>query len=237
MSRLSTYLRTRHDPFTSLVLVVPVFVVYHLGVLFIDLRNGVDLVSYFTAAILQEGELVYAGTMIGVALAILVAGAILRERGVLKPAALGPVLIESTVWAAGMVVLVGWATTRIFAFQTGHPPLGVLDKIVMAAGAGLHEELVFRVALYAGLGHLLLLRDKGNKEAPTWKAWGIAGLVSSVAFSAIHYVGPFADPFTAISFTFRALAGVYLASLYHVRGLAVAVYTHALYDLMVFFIL
>ena len=51
-SRIVTYFRERHDPLTSLVLTVPVFLIYHLGILLIDIKNGVDLVSTLTFAVL-----------------------------------------------------------------------------------------------------------------------------------------------------------------------------------------
>ena len=51
-------------------------------------------------------------------------------------------------------------------------------------------------------------------------------LLSSLAFSAFHYLGPFGDTFTFNSFTFRFLAGVLLGAIYLSRGLAVSVYTH-----------
>jgi Type II CAAX prenyl endopeptidase Rce1-like len=229
---LRGYVTRRYDPLTSLVLTVPVFLVYHLGILFIHVRNGVDLVSALTFALLEHSVGAYVGVTLGVAGALVGAGLWLRKKGTIRPARLAPVLLESIVLAVVMTLLVGWATGKIFAQQTGPAPLGVLDKIVLAAGAGFHEELVFRVALFAGgawvLSRLPLL--------PRFAAVGIAALVSSLVFSGVHYVGSMGDTFTLVSFTFRALSGLYLCAIYRLRGFAVAVYTHALYDLLVFFV-
>jgi membrane protease YdiL (CAAX protease family) len=60
-----------------------------------------------------------------------------------------------------------------------------------------------------------------------------AFLLSSVAFSLVHYLPPAGDPWSFGSFTFRSLAGLAFATLFKLRGFAVAVYTHAFYDVFV----
>jgi primosomal protein N' (replication factor Y) len=64
---------------------------------------------------------------------------------------------ESVVLAVVMLFTVGWATQQIFDAQTGPHAMGPLEKLVMACGAGFHEELMFRVVLFAG-GALALER-------------------------------------------------------------------------------
>ncbi len=226
------YLRHRHDPLTGLLLTVPVFLLYHLGILLIDLRNGVDLVSGLTFQLLEQSLPAYVGVTFAYAAAIALAVYVLRRRGKVRPAELLPVLGESAVLAVVMVFLVGWATNQLFDWQAGPRAMGPVEKLVMSAGAGFHEELVFRVGLFAG-GTWLLAKLAKVAE---WKAAVVAAVGSSLAFSAIHYVGPFGDPFQLTSFTFRAIAGLYLAAVYRFRGFAVAVYTHAIYDVIVFFL-
>lgn len=227
------YLKHRHDPLTSLLLTVPVFLIYHLGILLIDLRNGVDLVSGLTFTLLEQSLWAYLGVTGGYAVVIALAVFILRRQGKIKPAEFLPMLGESAVLAVLMAFLVRWTTHQIFDWQIGGTTMGPLEKLVMAAGAGFHEELVFRVGLFAGGSWLL---QKAAK-VPEWKASVVTALLSSLVFSAIHYIGPFGDDWSIVSFTFRALAGLYLATVYRFRGFAVAVYTHAIYDVLVFFIL
>lgn len=226
------YLKHRHDPLTGLLLTIPVFLLYHLGILAIDLRNGVDLVSTLTFELLDRSMLGYVGVTLGYAAAIVVAAYVLRRRGTIKAAELLPTLGESIVLALLMFFLVGWATHQLFDWQVGQRAMTPLDKLVMAAGAGFHEELVFRVGLFAG-GTLALNKLARLSEAKS--AW-IAAIGSSLIFSAIHYLGPLGDEPQLISFTFRFLAGLYLAAVYRFRGFAVAVYTHAIYDVIVFFL-
>lgn len=225
-----SYLRRRHDPLTSLVLTVPVFLVYHLGILVVPGRNGVDWVSGATLALLDRSGLAYVGVTLAYAAGLLGAGLWLRGRSQVRPAALWPVLGEGLLWALLMMGTVGWATGVLVGAQAGAAPAGPLTKVVMAAGAGFHEELVFRVGLFGGGAHVLR-----RLALPRVGAFAVAGVGSSLLFSAAHYVGPMGEAVGLASFAFRFLAGAFLAAVYWFRGFAVAVYGHALYDLMVFF--
>ncbi|MBN8609064.1 MAG: CPBP family intramembrane metalloprotease [Deltaproteobacteria bacterium] len=233
-----------YDPLTSLVLTMPVFLVYHLGLLLTDLRNGADLVTGLMVQVLDRSLLGYVALTLSVAVGVALAGRHLRKRDhhALEPKALVPVIAESTVWSFVMLVSVGWLTAQIVGvwlsmdhaplLQLGPRTLGPLERIVMSAGAGFHEELVFRVGLFGG-GALALER---LAKLSTTRAALIAALVSSLLFSAVHYVGALGDGFTIASFLFRFFMGLAFAALYRFRGLAVAVYTHTIYDLLVFFV-
>ncbi len=224
------YLRTRHDPLTSLVLTIPVFLLYHLGILAIDLRNGADLISSVTMLLVRDTR-VYVGVTLGFTAALGVAAWLLRKRGRLRPARLPWVLTESLVLALVMMFTVGWLAAKV-PVQTGPAPGGFFTRLVMAAGAGFHEELVFRVGLFAGGAWIL------DKRVPKLGAFGaalVAALVSSLLFSLAHYLGSLGDVFTLQSFAFRLLAGLFLCAVYRWRGFAVAVWTHFLYDVFIFF--
>ena len=233
------YFKHRPDPLTSLVLTIPIFLIYHLGILLIDKRNGVDLISSLAFGLLERSQAAYMGVTVAFCAGIAIAVWALRRTGKLQPVALLPIVIESTLLAVLMTVSIGWATQQltqgaIVALQLAEDPraLGPIEKLVMAAGAGFHEELVFRAIAFAGLAWLLAKA----LEWPKWRAALVAALVSSLLFSAVHYIGELGDDFTISSFTFRFLTGIYLAGVYKYRGFAVAVYTHAIYDMMVFFI-
>jgi membrane protease YdiL (CAAX protease family) len=61
----------------------------------------------------------------------------------------------------------------------------------------------------------------------------VAFVVSSVLFSLAHHVGPYGEPLDLGALTYRFLAGLVFASLFYFRSFAIAVYTHALYDIYV----
>lgn len=225
------YLTHKHDPLTGLVLTIPVFLVYHLGLLLIDLRNGVDLVTDLTMSLLERSLLAYVGLTLAIAVGLVAALWFLRRKkdARFRPRELVPVIVEGLVLAIVMMFTVGWATQQLLPGQAGPTPLSPLEKVIMSCGAGFHEEIVFRAGLFGGGAWLLARRLSETRSAL------IAMLVSSVLFSAIHYVGPLGDTFTLQSFLFRTLAGVFFVAVYHYRGFAVGVYTHTIYDLIVMF--
>ena len=103
-----------------------------------------------------------------------------------------------------------------------------LPRIVGFVGAGVYEEVLFRLCLLPicyGLLRLLLL--------PAKAATILAVIAVSVVFSYAHFIGPAADPWTLFSFTFRVLAGLFFAVLFVLRGFGVAAGCHAVYDLLV----
>lgn len=240
-SRALSRLLEPHDPLTSLVLTMPVFLVYHLGLLLTDLRNGADLVTGLMVQLLDRSLVGYVALTVGVAVGIVLVGRRLRASHHVEPRALVPVLGESLVWSLVLLFSVGWLTAQIFGaswattgaelLQLGPRTLGPVERVVMAAGAGFHEEIVFRVGLFGG-GTLALERIGW----PAWRAALVAALGSSLIFSAVHYVGSLGDAFTLSSFAFRFFMGLAFAALFRFRGFAVAVYTHTLYDLLVFFV-
>lgn len=232
-----------HDPLTSLVLTMPVFLVYHLGILLTDLRNGADLVTGLMVQLLDRSLLGYVALTLAIAVGIVLAGRRLRASHHVELRALGPVLAESSVWSIVLLVTVGWLTAQLVGVAWGMPAgqllqigpraLGPLERVVMASGAGFHEELVFRVLLFGG-GAAALERWA---RLSAWKAGLAAALGSALLFSTVHYLGALGDAFSLTSFTFRFFMGLAFAALYRYRGLAVAVYTHTIYDLLVFFVL
>lgn len=232
LSKARAWLRKGHEPLAGLYLTIPVFLLYHVGILFVSTRNGADLVSGVTLRLLHSSKPAYVAVTLAFAVGLIVAVQVLRRTSRLKVSEWLPMLGESLVFAFVVPFTAAWATQKLFTLEIGTHSMGTFEKLVMAAGAGFHEELLFRVVLFGGLA--LLLETVGKLS--TAKAAVLAALVSALAFSGVHYIGPFGEDFLLLSFTYRALAGVLLAALYWWRGFAVAVYTHVFYDLMVFFL-
>ena len=105
---------------------------------------------------------------------------------------------------------------------------GFLGTISCYLGAGIYEELLFRlILLNLGIGLLAWMRA-GPKSSV------IGGVVvTSLLFSAAHYIPPSGDPFRWLTFLFRFLAGVFFAVLFRYRGFGIAAGTHAFYDVLV----
>jgi len=149
----------------------------------------------------------------------------------------GRVLGEAFLHALWLGPLVGLLVRGALGFAglsaaTADLRAGVADPVwlpfLMSVGAGLWEELVFRLGLMAGLAFLLTRR---GVLAPRG-AMGVALVVSSLVFALYHHVGDAGEPFALDRFAFRAAAGTILGLLFALRGLAVVVYMHVFYDLL-----
>jgi hypothetical protein len=103
-----------------------------------------------------------------------------------------------------------------------------LEPIITFVGAGIYEEVLFRLLLIFLLSCVL----KGA-EVPALLATPLVTVASALLFSAAHHVGPYGEPFDGYVFLFRALAGLYFALLYQVRGFGIAVGAHVGYDILV----
>ncbi|MDX1683215.1 MAG: CPBP family intramembrane glutamic endopeptidase [Phycisphaeraceae bacterium] len=100
-------------------------------------------------------------------------------------------------------------------------------KIVLSIGAGLYEELVFRLFAIATI-HLLLADVLGVPDVTA----AVAAVVgSAVLFGLYHF--PSVAEFQWSRMIFFSLAGLYFAGIYLLRGFGVAVAVHAFYDIAV----
>lgn len=122
--------------------------------------------------------------------------------------------------------------TPFFAIG-GMPDQGIFLNAVHSIGAGVYEELLFRLGLLSALFALFRL-NSATLDSSSWLAAGAAVVVSAVVFSGFHH-WPSGEPFVLSTFVFRSIAGVLLGVLFIFRGLGVAVYTHAAYDLLLVF--
>lgn len=102
-----------------------------------------------------------------------------------------------------------------------------LRDFILYCGAGVYEELVFRVIL---LGLLMLVFTKllhlEHAHAAVW-----AVIAGALIFSAFHHIGN--DDFRIGVFLQRVFAGLYFAAVYFNRSFGVAAASHALYDILV----
>ena len=219
---------------TSLILVFPLFIIYQVGVLFtLPMLNGADFVTtllFASLGLTLKGYLLFlASVVVAFALAL----ALLKRKQQFNGRVFLPVILESSIYALTMGSLIILVMTKVLGVSptlaVGLPEQGLLTRVVMSLGAGVYEETVFRLGLLSGCA-AIFDRLLGMSR---WAALASAFLLSSVVFSLVHYLPPTGDPFGFGSFTFRLLAGVAFATLYKLRGFAVAVYTHAFYDIFV----
>jgi membrane protease YdiL (CAAX protease family) len=104
----------------------------------------------------------------------------------------------------------------------------MLARLTLSLGAGLYEELLFRVVLVALIANGFRLLGAGRGTAGV-----IATILGALLFSAFHHIGAFGEPFRLEAFVFRTIAGIAFSALYLTRGFGITAWTHALYDVAV----
>ena len=112
-----------------------------------------------------------------------------------------------------------------------------LANIVTGIGAGIYEELVFRLILICIL--MVFFQDLLKLRHQTSIIFSV--LISAALFSAHHHwfftSGVYHGlPFDWTAFSFRTIAGIYFAILFAIRGFGITAGTHAFYDILAIFI-
>jgi hypothetical protein len=111
-----------------------------------------------------------------------------------------------------------------------------LADIVTSIGAGIYEELVFRLVLIC----LLIIVFQNIFQVDHKNAIIFSVLASAALFSAYHHIDIFSgqptEPFNSTVFGFRVVAGIYFAIVFATRGFAITAGTHAFYDIIVVFV-
>lgn len=231
---LKRYLKRSREPYTAALLVLPLFVIYQIGILSTGgLRNGADFMTDLLFLASGYDWTTYLIINAGMLAVFVVAVLVLRKKGKFQLRVWPWVVLESTVYAmflgSAVITLMRNLQLDQLPFSAGGLPMDLWDAFILSLGAGIYEETVFRVAL---MGGLFLL----GTRALRWSKWVsavAAVIVSSLAFSWVHHIGPLGEDFVFQAFAFRFLAGALLAIIYHLRGFAVVVYTHAIYDILV----
>ena len=229
IDQFNQYLRRTSSTANSFLLLVPWLIFYNVGLLISEFQamSGVDPVT--RALFNFGGKPLFLGLNF---LLILAAFLVWRKgrKGTQPLTPVDPITIsaEAAIYSSIVSVTVLQVLAEVPYLSTGLDPDGTLSKLVLASGAGLYEEILFRAILISLL--IVFLETIGTKTA--WLTIFLAVLISSVLFALAHYVG--AESFHWYTFLYRTCAGVLFAVLYMVRGIAVAVYTHIFYDMFVF---
>jgi hypothetical protein len=237
------YWRSARAPRYSLSFALPLLIAYEALAFFLSrmevaqVRNGADVLlkSLFVALGGREGLALFGLVLVG-------GGAVLvwrdvQRRGRVRPGYFLLMAGEAIVYALLFGVVAATLTGlllpslstvisanyagRVVATEWSFP-----TQLMISLGAGIYEELLFRVLLVSGL---VLVGTRVFRWSST-QAGILAVLLGAAIFSAFHYLGPYGEPFALASFTFRTVAGLLFSTLYILRGFGITAWTHALYD-------
>jgi len=139
-------------------------------------------------------------------------------------------LLESAVYALALMVSVSFVLRWQLAVPAAPGDFGDLwRKSISAAGAGVYEEFVFRGAILYGFTFITV--NVLRMQRPI--ALAVSILAAAAVFSAAHFITP-GEATDWITFRFRFVAGVLLSLIVLKRGLGVAIWSHAIYDVWAF---
>ncbi|MCB9874693.1 MAG: CPBP family intramembrane metalloprotease [Planctomycetaceae bacterium] len=245
-SLLARYWNESVRPLVSLAFVAPMIVAYEGGLIALGpqaMRNGADV---WLRQLLE-----WLGFSQYFLLPALTCGLLLgwhhlnQERWSIRWTTLYGMLFESMAFG-GILLVLAQTQQGVFGAITSDATLALsaqntkaFGQFVAYFGAGIYEELMFRVMLFPALAALLRLVG-----TPRRTSWVVAIFFSSLAFAAAHYqldlmignfhlVTSYGDSFEWSSFLFRFGAGVFFSTLLLARGFGIAAGAHAFYDILV----
>jgi hypothetical protein len=234
------YWEVSREPLEILAFLLPLLVIYELGLAW-WLRSGphlmankahgglVDLFRMVGVRAEDLGLPLLSLPMVGLVLTLVVWHVLRRRPWRVDLGVVGGMAVESAVLCVPLLPL-GMLVSRWGAGMSA-PDVGdggTLSRVAMAAGAGIYEELVFRLALMSAIH--MLLSDVGGWRGPG--SWIASAAAAAVAFALYHPLQSADGGFATWRFLFLVAGGCWFGLLFHWRGFGIAAGTHAAYDLM-----
>lgn len=238
------YWHESRRPLTSLVFIAPLLVIYEAGVLLpagFSARNGVDV---WLRTLLDWIGLGQYFLLPALTVCILLGWHhTTRQPWRVSWPVLGRMAVECLLLAICLraILEVQYVLLQSLVRVPGETPVLAVDRagsaggmaervgnLIMFLGAGIYEELLFRLILLSGA--IWGLRRLGVK--PLWSVV-YAVVATSLVFAAAHYVGPYRESLDLGSYLFRFVAGVFFCVLFVYRGFGIAAGAHAGFDILI----
>lgn len=238
-SGISNYWQDAQRPLTCLLFLLPLIAVYEIGVWLIagseagSIRNGADYWMRSWLSAWGLGQWLLLPTLV---IVVLLSWHLIRKHPWrVNPETMLGMSAESVLLAV-VLMAVGQVHQLLFLSlaspEAAPTPLmlatGDLSRAISFVGAGVYEEVLFRLLLlpvvYGGFRIL---------ECPPKFSAAMAAISTAFVFALAHHVGPNADAFNAFAFSFRLAAGTFFAAIFLLRGFGITVGCHAAYDLLV----
>lgn len=238
----AAYAELSTRPLHVLVFLAPLLAIYEVGSVLYLSNPSTGLVETISARRMISAFFEAFGAfglyLPGLALAtvLLVWHVLRKDPWTIHVPVLPVMAMESVVWTIPLVVLAmllprlapmaGWEGVALAGADIRE--LSWQARLTISIGAGLYEELVFRVVAIA-LVHLLLVDVLGAGRKPGAIA---AVVVAALAFALYHDLSTPTGGVNIPLAIFLMAAGLYFGLLYIWRGFGIVVAVHALYDIV-----
>ena len=233
---IKNYVVSTKTPLYSLVFTLPLFFIYELGIIFantndlISLRNGADSIMRETLEIFGIFGFYGIGAifLLSAIIVFLFHKKYLHEI-IFKIDYLFLMMVESFFWSILLFLFMSFILKNSHLLILGNHSKILIQQVILSVGAGIYEELVFRVLLIAVISFIVGFVFQWTGALKN----SLAMVISAALFSYFHFVGEFGDWFSFDIFMIRFFAGIALGSLYFIRGFGITAWTHSIYDLIV----
>jgi membrane protease YdiL (CAAX protease family) len=218
-------------PLESLVFLLPLILLYEVGSFHLDPSLIVDGQNRVVAfQLLRTFFELFGPTgrwMPGLAVVAILLGVQISSRRPwrVRPLAIPGLYAQAVLWS---LPLVAASKLLILTANTG-TSRSLWSDMVLSIGAGVYEELVFRLILIC----LVVMIGSDLLRLPAGRTTLAAVLISAALFAAHHHPPVGSEPFETARFAFRLMAGIYLGAIFVYRGYAVAAGTHVAYNVTV----
>jgi len=227
-----TYIEDARRPLHSLMFLLPLILAYEVGAVYVDHAGPIaqqdrviayHLMQIFFSLFGATG-IFLPGVMIIIIL--LVTHYFSGQPWRVRMTTLLGMLGESLLWTLPLFALNRSIRYTSF-FQS--PQSSWRENVVISTGAGVYEELIFRLILVTAI--VILLEDvfKFKKQ----HSLALSVLIAAVLFAIHHHEPLGSEPYEFGRFMFRTLAGIYLGGLFLFRGYGITAGCHALYNVIV----
>jgi membrane protease YdiL (CAAX protease family) len=223
------YFQRSELPITSLLFLLPLLVLYEVGTHYFnfDPVHGTEqriiafnLLRRFFQLFNASGRYLPAMAVVGILLTWHIAR---NDSWKLHFGALPGMVLECCILAIPLI-LFSLLASQYVPLLTGDSDWRGL--IVLSIGAGIYEELVFRLICFTLLDLLLISLLQIKRPVAVL----LMVVTSAVLFACYHYLGN--ESFRLRSFAFRTLAGIYFGVVFAIRGFGITAGSHAAYDII-----
>lgn len=236
--RPATYAHLSTRPLHMLCFLAPFLALYEIGSLLYLRQPSKGLIETISARSIFAGFFDAFGIAsfhippIALCVILLLWHIFERDPWGVRPKVLAGMLAESLVWTLPLLAFG-------LLFESGRPAMqtdgGVLAglswqaRLTLSAGAGIYEELLFRLILITGVHFVVVDLLHGTKGV----GFTIGAVVSAIAFALYHNISHPGGGVDLAVLAYYTLAGMYLAALFIFRGFGMPVAAHAFYDAVV----
>ena len=230
---IKDYFQKSESPFYSFIITLPMFLVYELGLFlmrgteFSYIKNGADV--FIEEAISTLGfDIFYLSSSLFLLVFFVIAYYQKKnyQSFTIHKSYLAIMLLESFIYASLLLIFLGNMGLYLMDISVEN----IQFNLILSLGAGIYEELIFRVFFLFIFYRLIQFIFKSMSHFSTQF---FALFISSILFSLFHFMG--SESFSQDAFTIRFIAGILLGLLYINRGFGITAITHSFYDIFVIF--